>query len=40
MAQYFWVFGVVWLVANVTALILHDPASVDPEIEKLWNDNF
>jgi len=32
--------GIIWAVVNITALLLHDPTSVDPEIEKLWNDNF
>jgi len=32
--------GIIWAVVNITALLLYDPANDDPEIEKLWNDNF
>jgi len=31
--------GIIWTVVNITALLLHDPANVDSELEKLWNDN-
>jgi len=40
MAQYGWIFGVLWFVTSVIGLVLHDPAREDPELEKLWRDNF
>ena len=33
-------YGLIWAVVNITALLLYDPSKDDPEIEKLWNDNF
>jgi len=39
MAEYGWVFGLLWFVVSVLACVLHDPTKVDPELEKLWNDN-
>jgi len=32
--------GIIWFTVNLWALLHYDPASIDPEIEKLWNDNF
>jgi len=40
MAEYGWVIGVVWFATSVLALVLHDPTTDDPELEKLWHDNF
>jgi len=39
-AQYGWIFGLIWFTVNLWALLNYDPTDVDPEIEKLWNDNF
>jgi hypothetical protein len=33
-------FGAFWFIMTVISLMLHDPTTVDPELEKLWRDNF
>ena len=35
MAQYGWVFGVLWFCTSVLALVLHDPTTVDPELDHI-----
>ena len=39
-AEYGWIFGVLWFAPSVLGLVLYDPITVDPELEKLWRDNF
>jgi hypothetical protein len=38
-AEYGWIFGALWFASSVLSLVLHDPTTDDPELEKLWRDN-